>query len=142
MCGKEIESGLDTRRRQGFHLRQGYGGQDGGQGISPSTGSGSRKYPRTSFMGHAQTVWAHIDRNYKDDAKNLYPSGKVTPGGWTDRYLSDYPNFFGDLSSASGHNGLNRDPEFTRDFLKRHQDKLIFGSDCGDTSGRGNGGWF
>src|SRR5262249_50708055 len=46
-----------------------------------------QKYPRTTFIGHAQTWWANIDRNYKDDPGNLYPKGKVTPGGITDRYL-------------------------------------------------------
>ena len=25
------------------------------------------KYPRVSFIGHAQTWWAHVDRNYRDD---------------------------------------------------------------------------
>jgi predicted TIM-barrel fold metal-dependent hydrolase len=101
------------------------------------------KHPRTVFIGHAQTVWAHIDAQYVDDPKNLYPGGKVTPGGWTDRYLSDYPNFFADLSAESGHNALTRDSEFTRRFLQRHQDKLIFGSDCSDKIGRGDActGW-
>jgi predicted TIM-barrel fold metal-dependent hydrolase len=101
------------------------------------------KHPRTTFVGHAQTVWAHIDKNYVDNARNLYPRGKVAPGGWTDRYLSDYPNFFADLSAGSGNNALTRDPDFTRDFLQRHQDKLIFGSDCDDKIGHGEGctGW-
>jgi len=101
------------------------------------------KHPHTIFIGHAQTVWAHLDKNYVDDAKNLYPRGKITPGGWTDRYLSDYPNFFADLSADSGQSALTRDPEFTRDFLRRHQNKLIFGSDCSDKSGRGEDctGW-
>jgi predicted TIM-barrel fold metal-dependent hydrolase len=101
------------------------------------------KHPRTIFVGHAQTVWAHIDKNYVDDSRNLYPKGKVTPGGWTDRYLSDYANFFADLSAESGHNALTRDPEFTRNFLERHQDKLIFGSDCSDKAGWGDActGW-
>jgi predicted TIM-barrel fold metal-dependent hydrolase len=93
------------------------------------------RHPKTMFVGHAQTVWAHIDKNYQDDAKNLYPTGKITPGGWTERYLSDYPNFFADLSADSGHNALTRDPDFTRSFLVRHQNKLIFGSDCSDKSG-------
>jgi predicted TIM-barrel fold metal-dependent hydrolase len=34
---------------------------------------------------------------------------------------------------------MSRDPEFTRDFLKRHQDKLLFGSDCACADGRGTG---
>jgi predicted TIM-barrel fold metal-dependent hydrolase len=93
------------------------------------------KFPRTIFIGHAQTFWAHIDKNYQDDAGNLYPSGPVTPGGWTDRYLSDYPNMFGDLSAESGQNGLQRDTDHARAFLERHQNKLVFGSDCSDRRG-------
>ncbi len=93
------------------------------------------KFPRTIFIGHAQTFWAHIDKNYKDDAANLYPRGPVTSGGWTDRYLSDYPNMFGDLSAESGQNGLQRDLEHGRAFLERHQNKLVFGSDCSDRRG-------
>ena len=31
------------------------------------------------------------------------------------------------------------DDAFTADFLKRHQDKLFFGSDCGCTDGHGGG---
>jgi uncharacterized protein len=34
---------------------------------------------------------------------------------------------------------LSRDADFTRDFLNRHQDKLIFGSDCACSDGRGGG---
>ena len=95
------------------------------------------KYPRTIFIGHAQTFWAHIDKNYKDDTSNLYPKGKVTPGGLTDRYLRDYPNFYGDLSAGSGLNAFTRDEEHGRNFFVQHQDKLIYGSDCNDSDGFG-----
>ena len=95
------------------------------------------KYPGVIFLGHAQTWWANIDKSYRDDEKNLYPKGPVTPGGLTDRYLSDYPNMFGDLSAGSGQNALTRDEAFARDFLTRHQNKLIFGSDCSDSEGAG-----
>ncbi len=44
--------------------------------------------------------------------------------------LSDLPNVYGDLSAASGWNSLVRDEEWTREFLDRHRDKLLFGSDC------------
>jgi predicted TIM-barrel fold metal-dependent hydrolase len=95
------------------------------------------KYPETTFIGHAQTFWAHIDKNYKDDAKNLYPKGSITAGGWTDLYLSDYPNFIGDLSAGSGNNALGRDPDHARGFFERHQNQLVFGSDCVDKIGAG-----
>jgi predicted TIM-barrel fold metal-dependent hydrolase len=94
------------------------------------------KYPSVNFVGHAQTWWANIDRRH-DDQTVLYPKGPVTRGGLTDRYLSDYANMYGDLSAGSGLNALTRDEAFTRDFLTRHQDKLLFGSDCNDHEGRG-----
>jgi hypothetical protein len=65
--------------------------------------------------------------------------GKIAPGGITDRLLSDYGNFYGDLSAISGYTALSRDLKFTPGFLNRHQDKLIFGSDCSCTDGHGAG---
>jgi predicted TIM-barrel fold metal-dependent hydrolase len=94
------------------------------------------KYPRTIFLAHAQTWWANIDKNHADQSV-LYPKGKVTPGGISDRYLSDYPNIYGDLSAGSGLNALIRDEDHARGFIERHQDKLVFGSDCSDSVGSG-----
>jgi predicted TIM-barrel fold metal-dependent hydrolase len=94
------------------------------------------RYPTVNFLGHAQTWWANIDKRH-DDQSVLYPKGPVTAGGLTDRYLSDYPNMYGDLSAGSGLNALTRDEDFARDFLVRHQDKLLFGSDCTDVEGTG-----
>lgn len=94
------------------------------------------QFPRVDFIGHAQTWWANIDANHQDQAV-LYPKGPVRPGGLTDRYLRDYPNMYGDLSAGSGLNALRRDEAFTRDFLTRHQDKLLYGSDCNDHVGSG-----
>jgi predicted TIM-barrel fold metal-dependent hydrolase len=94
------------------------------------------KYSTVNFLGHAQTWWGNIDRNHADQ-RVMYPKGPVVRGGLTDRYLSDYPNMFGDLSAGSGLNALTRDEEFARDFLTRHQDKLIYGSDCSDLEGSG-----
>jgi predicted TIM-barrel fold metal-dependent hydrolase len=96
------------------------------------------KHPRTIFIGHAQTWWANIDRDHADQ-KVLYPKGPVTPGGLTDRYLSDYPNLYGDLSAGSGLQSMLRDEDHARDFLRRHQDRLLYGSDCVDHLGRGPG---
>jgi predicted TIM-barrel fold metal-dependent hydrolase len=94
------------------------------------------KYPNVNFIGHAQTWWANVDKNNQDNPKKLYPKGPITPGGLTDRYLSDYPNMFGDLSAGSGLNALTRDETFTPGFLERHQNKLLYGSDCTDVTGR------
>ena len=93
------------------------------------------KYPTVNFIGHAQTWWGNIDRNH--DQSVMYPKTKVTPGGITDRLLSDYPNIYGDLSAGSGLNALLRDEDHAVEFLKRHQDKLMYGSDCNDLLGEG-----
>ena len=95
------------------------------------------KYPTVNFIGHAQTFWGHIDK--KHDPKAMYPTGKVTPGGVSDRLLADYPNMYGDHAAGSGLNALLRDEEHAVGFLERHQDKLMFGSDCYDTVGAGPG---
>jgi len=93
------------------------------------------KYPTVNFIGHAQTWWGNIDKNHAQEV--MYPRLKVTPGGWTDRYLSDYPNMYGDMSAGSGLNALLRDEEHARGFLERHQNKLLYGSDCSDRDGHG-----
>lgn len=97
------------------------------------------KYTKVNFIGHAQTWWANIDKNHSDQSI-LYPKGPVTPGGITDRYLSDYPNMYGDLSAGSGLNALTRDEEHAKQFLERHQDKLVYGSDCEDPCGLASSG--
>ena len=94
------------------------------------------RFPNVAFIGHAQTWWANIDRDHRDQTV-LYPKTPVTPGGLTDRYLADYPNLYADLSAGSGRNALSRDEGHAREFLRRHQDKLMFGSDCTDTAAAG-----
>jgi uncharacterized protein len=96
-----------------------------------------KAYPKTTFIGHADAFWANVSADYHNEA--VYPTGVVTPGGVTDRWLGDYPNLFGDMSAVSAHTAMTRDPEFAADFLKRHQDKLLFGSDCSCRDGRGAG---
>jgi predicted TIM-barrel fold metal-dependent hydrolase len=96
-----------------------------------------KAFPKTTFLGHADAFWANVSADYHNDA--AYPSGLIVRGGVTDRLLGDYPNLYGDLSANSGNNALSRDAEFTRDFLRRHQDKLLFGSDCSCADGHGAG---
>ena len=94
-----------------------------------------KKFPKVNFIGHAQTWWGNIDKNHEQ--KIMYPKGKVTPSGISDRLLQDYPNMYGDLSANSGLNALIRDENHAIEFIKRNQDKLIYGSDCNDLIGRG-----
>jgi predicted TIM-barrel fold metal-dependent hydrolase len=94
-------------------------------------------YPKTNFIGHGDLFWAHISAEVPTDRG--YPAGPIQRGGLTDRWLSDFPNLYGDLSANSGNNALSRDPDFSRDFIVRHQAKLIFGSDCSCADGNGAG---
>ena len=94
-------------------------------------------YPRTTFIGHADAFWANVSADYHN--QSVYPTGRIVPGGVTDRWLGDYPNLYGDLSAVSGNTAMARDADFTADFLTRHQDKLLFGSDCSCRDGHGAG---
>jgi predicted TIM-barrel fold metal-dependent hydrolase len=96
-----------------------------------------KAYPRTTFIGHADAFWANVSEDYHNEA--AYPRGSIRRGGVTDRLLGDYANLFADMSAVSGNNAMARDPAFTADFLKRHQDKLLFGSDCSCRDGHGAG---
>jgi predicted TIM-barrel fold metal-dependent hydrolase len=96
-----------------------------------------KAHPRTTFIGHADAFWANVSADYHNES--VYPGGPVKRGGVTDRLLGGYANFYGDMSAVSGNTAMARDPAFTADFLKRHQDKLLFGSDCSCRDGHGAG---
>jgi uncharacterized protein len=106
-------------------------------GFAKTFDSVLKTYPRTTFIGHADAFWANVSADYHNEA--VYPGGAVKRGGVTDKWLGDYANLFADMSAVSGNNAMARDPEFTADFLKRHQDKLLFGSDCSCRDGHGAG---
>jgi uncharacterized protein len=106
-------------------------------GYARTFGSILEAYPRTTFIGHADAFWANVSADYRNEG--AYPTGPIKRGGVTDKLLGDHANLFGDLSANSGNNAMSRDAAFTADFLKRHQDKLLFGSDCGCADGHGGG---
>ena len=119
-----------------LHFQDGPKGETYNDGIQ-RFGAILKAYPKTTFIGHANSFWANISTEAPSEI--AYPKGPVKRGGVTDRFLSDFPNLYGDLSANSGRNALARDPEFAADFLKRHQNKLMFGSDCPCTDGAGTG---
>jgi len=96
-----------------------------------------KAYPRTNFIGHGDFFWANIAADVPTDRG--YPSGPIKAGGLTDRWLSDFPNLYADMSANSGNNALSRDPAFSKGFITRHKNKLIFGSDCSCADGKGSG---
>ncbi len=92
-----------------------------------------------TFIGHAQSWWAHVSAEVPPPEETLYPKGRVVPGGLADRLLSDYENMWADLSAGSGFGALSRDEDFTRGFLDRHRGKLMFATDCPCLDGKGAG---
>ena len=119
-----------------LHFQDGPAGQVFNEGVQ-RFGAILKAFPKTTFIGHANSFWANISTDAPPDIS--YPSGPVKKGGVTDRYLSEFPNLYGDLSANSGRNSLGRDPEFAGRFLERHQNKLMFGSDCPCRDGAGAG---
>jgi predicted TIM-barrel fold metal-dependent hydrolase len=119
-----------------LHFQDGPEGETYNEGIQRFSAI-LKAYPKTTFIGHANSFWANISTEAPSEI--AYPKGRVKRGGVTDRLLSDFPNLYGDLSANSGRNALERDQEFAADFLKRHQNRLVFGSDCPCTDGAGTG---
>lgn len=96
-----------------------------------------KAHPKTTFIAHADFFWANVSADVPMDTP--YPKGPIKKGGVSDKLLGDFANFYGDMSANSGRNALGRDSEFMAGFLARHQNKLMFGSDCSCTDGRGAG---
>ena len=72
------------------------------------------RFPDVNFIGHAVQWWAELE-------------------GATDRLMRDYNNLYGDLSAGSGYSSLVK--ECSPDFIVRHQDHLLFGTDCSGVPG-------
>ena len=88
-----------------------------------------RKFPGTTFIGHAPAWWSSISGDCTFADLNGYPSGPVTPGGAVDRLLGEYANMWADLSAGSGAQAISRDLAYGEAFLERHHEKLLFATD-------------
>jgi predicted TIM-barrel fold metal-dependent hydrolase len=88
-------------------------------------------YPDADFIMHSHGWWSHISADVESDdlARGAMPDGPVVEGGRCDELLSEYDNLFADISAGSGWNALIRDEEYTRAFLQRHHEQVLFGTD-------------
>lgn len=84
--------------------------------------------PDTIFIGHAPGFWREISGD-ADECAEAYPRGAVTPGGRVTQLLEKYPNLYADLSAGSGRFALERDLEFTAQFMENFAEKLLFARD-------------
>ena len=88
--------------------------------------------PNTQFIGHAPGFWREISED-ADQVEEAYPRERPIVGkGLILKYLDQYPNLHCDLSAGSGYTALTRDLEFTKQFITRYQDRLLFGRDAFD----------
>lgn len=94
-----------------------------------------KKFPRLKLIGHSQPFWHEISGDASPElvARNSWGEGPVTEGGRLTELFERYPNLYGDLSANSGGNAIMRDERFGLAFLERFQDRLMFGSDMGNT---------
>jgi len=53
------------------------------------------------------------------------------PNGTCDRLLQQYPSLYAEPSGLRMAAVLNRDRKYTREFLVRNADKILFGTDAG-----------
>lgn len=88
-----------------------------------------REYPDLDFVMHAHGWWAHISAEVTREEMAWYAEGPVEPGGRCDELLAEYDNCYADFS-PSGFNAFVRDLEYAQEFLERHHDSLVFGTDA------------
>ena len=88
-------------------------------------------YPDADFIMHSHGWWSHIsaDIEPKDLSRGAMPDGPVVEGGRCDELLESYNNLYADVSAGSGWNALTRDEEYTQQFLERHHEQVLFGTD-------------
>ncbi len=86
-----------------------------------------REFPDLDFIGHGPHFW----NNISDDPSEVFihDKGPIDSFGIIDRLLSEYDNFYCDVSGKSGFNALNRDRDKAKLFLEKHYGKILFGTD-------------
>jgi uncharacterized protein len=90
-----------------------------------------KAFPELPLIGHAAGFWASICGAATNADFGRYPPipKPVEPGGALDRLMENHPNLYGDLSEPGGERAIARDPKFGREFIIRHADQLLFGTD-------------
>jgi predicted TIM-barrel fold metal-dependent hydrolase len=90
-----------------------------------------KAFPKLPLIGHAAGFWASISGDAKPEDFGRYPEipKPVTSGGALDDLMGKHPNLNGDLSEPGGQKAISRDVVFGREFIIRHADQLLFGTD-------------
>jgi len=90
-----------------------------------------KAFPELPLIGHAAGFWASISADATLEDFGRYPPvpQAVVAGGALDKLFDKYPNLYGDLSEPGGEKAIARDPAFGREFIVRHAEQLLFGTD-------------
>lgn len=73
-----------------------------------------KKFPACFFIGHGPGFWKKMKT--------------------VDKLLDKYKNLYVDISAGSGARAIGKDKKYSRDFIKRHADNVLFGTDGGPWS--------
>ncbi len=89
--------------------------------------------PDTIFVGHAPGFWRELsgDANTNPD---IYPRETLVEGGRLPGLFDRYPNLYADLSAGSALFAIKRDSKYTREFLCRYADRVLFARDYYDNN--------
>lgn len=86
-----------------------------------------RQFPDLDFIGHGPHFWNNISDDPSDVL--IHDKGPIDSFGIIDRLLTQYDNFYCDISGKSGFNAMNRDRDMAKLFLEKHHAKILFGTD-------------
>jgi len=87
-----------------------------------------QEYPNIKFIGHGPFLWKGISSDFAF-TPSMSPQTPIVEKGIISILLEEYDNFFIDLSAGSGYNALTRDPDFTKRFLNKYYNKILYGTD-------------
>mgnify|MGYP001403001577 CR=1 FL=1 len=85
-----------------------------------------KQFPDIKFIAHGPYWWANISTN---QLYRKYPKAKIKKEGIIIRLLTEYDNLYCDLSGLGAYNALRRDTEFIKNFCRKFQNKVLFGTD-------------
>lgn len=86
-----------------------------------------QQFPDLKFIGHGPHFWNNIADEMS--AKYFHQKGDINNFGIIDKLLATYDNFFCDISGTSGYNALSRNKAKSKNFLDKHYQKILFGTD-------------
>ena len=91
-----------------------------------------QQYPDINFIAHGPAFWKHITK--EPDPYKALGTGKIKEKGISVELLEKYDNLYADISGKSGFYAMRRDSNFTKNFLNRFYEKILFGTDNEENS--------